>query len=205
MDWFLSYLEGETRRVEHGEHMLSPRLFTSGVVESSVLWPLLCLMYINDACDVEKDCEIFYLHLISKSFATYELQSCVRQWNLTVQTIWCSLWLVKFFTKLSNVIVYGCDVPVGSISLNVYKLQIAHSGSDITIRYSSTFNLFKHVSYQIAECKGLIVLIKHSLILSATLMIFYKTFVRQTLNYCMFTYCYKRNTENLSWKAAALF
>ena len=65
MQWFKSYLPGRSQFVQYNGYNSSLRYVEFGILQGSILGPLLFLIYINDLCNVSKilnDTNIFFSH-----------------------------------------------------------------------------------------------------------------------------------------------
>ena len=191
--WFSSYLSTRFQVVSIGDHLSKPKPVTSGVVQGSVLGPLLFLLYINDIFPAIRygvpflfadDIKIIY------EFHPNSLHSTLSNISQDLDSLnsWCQTWRMEFSASKSSLLTYRCQVPSGSLLLNGTPISNSVSVRDLGLHYSCTFNFSEQASYQIAKAKRTIAFIHKSLLFLDSKLIVYKSHVRPLLEYCPIVY-----------------
>jgi hypothetical protein len=203
LSWFSSFLKDREQIVCIGNSYSDPTTVSSGVVQGSVLGPLLFLIYINDICNViSHGCPFLFADDI-KLVYTFHPNSLVEaliniQVDLDSLTEWSNTWLIKFSPTKSNVLTYKCVIPCGSILIDGEQVAIQNSVRDLGIRYSSSLNFSEQVSFQLAKARKSFGFITKSFTLPAARLEMYKIYVRPLLEYCSIIFGNLRKQDRLA-------
>lgn len=189
LDWLTSYLTSRTQVVKINEILSHPRPITSGVIQGSVLGPLLFLMYINDIFEAIRygtpfifadDIKVVYTFRHTAPNAAFnEVLSDLRSLDT-----WCTKWSMKFSAEKSNIISYKCHVPTGIFKINDQVIPVTAQVRDLGLHYSNSFNFSEHAAIQVAKARKLIGLIHRTFRFPDSKLIIYKSHVRPILEYC---------------------
>ncbi|CAH8633551.1 unnamed protein product, partial [Dicrocoelium dendriticum] len=187
--WLSSYLIGRQQVVRIGDHFSTPKAITSGVIQGSVLGPLLFLIYINDifqrirngvAFIFADDIKVVY------SQPRANTQEAVRliQDDLSALDSWCQLWQMSFAVDKCNILSYKCQVPPDSLLLQGAYISQCRTIRDLGVRYSVTFNFSEHCDFQVSKAMKTIGYICHHFYLTESRISLYKTYVLPCMEYC---------------------
>ncbi|KAK4471072.1 hypothetical protein MN116_000587 [Schistosoma mekongi] len=191
--WFASFLKGRKQTVKFNNSLSSPKPITSGVIQGSVLGPLLFVIYINDINNVIKhgrpylyadDLKIVY------SFKPDSLEEGMTliQKDLDNLTSWSQKWQLPLNYSKCGIMHIGNHNPQSTFYLNGSKVQILQSTSDLGIKYSGNLKSMEHTSSIISKTRRLTgFLLKNFHTTEAKLTLF-KICVRPILEYCSFIF-----------------
>ena len=189
LSWLKSYLSDRTQVVSVDGHLSQPVPVTSGVIQGSVLGPLLFLLYINDVFSVihhgvpflfADDIKLIY------EFHENNLSSSLMHINSDLSRLddWCNLWMMDFSASKSFYTTYRCQVTPGTLVLRNSPIPPNTSIRDLGIRYSCNFKFSEHVSFQTARARQMIGLMSRSLKLKESILSIYISHARPLLEYC---------------------
>lgn len=189
LQWFASFLSDRHQVVNIDGYLSQRKPVTSGVIQGSVLGPLLFLMYINDVFNVIRhgtpylfadDIKIVY------SFHPHNLPNTLHLIQADLQSLenWCTVWRMNFSADKCSYLSYKCTIQPGTLTLNNIPILGSTSVRDLGLQYSCTFNFSEYTSTQIARAQRTIGLVKHEIILPGSKMIIYRSHVRPLLEYC---------------------
>lgn len=203
LSWFSSYLSARNQVVNINGCISHPKSVTSGVIQGSVLGPVLFLMYINDIFNLvhhgtpflfADDIKIVYeFDPQSFSVAFSDIQSDLHSLNS-----WCTSWLMKFSPDKSTFLTYKCQIPPGTLTLDEAPIASNPSVRDLGIHYSSSFSFSEHVIFQVAKASRSIGLIHKNFRLSQCKIEIYKSHIRPLLEFCPLIYSNMRNRDRIS-------
>jgi hypothetical protein len=160
LSWFKSYFHGRTQTVKFGQTSSNPRPVTSGVIQGSVLGPILFLLFINDIVDCflhgspflfADDIKILYAfphHLLPQYIVNISS-------DLANLDTWSTRWGMRFSPNKCCILPYRCSIPPNHFTLNNDPIPQHNSVRDLGLRYSITFNYTEHIAYQIAKGRQL--------------------------------------------------
>ena len=187
--WISSYLSARSQVVCVDEHLSEPKPVCSGVIQGSVLGPVLFLIYINDVLKVIQHGtpfifadDIKILYTCDKNSLPMTLTNINR--DLESLSCWCRSWQMKFSAEKSSVMTYKCSIPPGTLYINKIPILYNPSVRDLGLQYSCTFNFSEHTAFQIAKAKRSIGLIHKNFLLNNSKIHLFKMLTRPLLEYC---------------------
>ena len=142
-DWFSSYFHGRSQVVKIGPCYSKHSPITSGVIQGSVIGPLLFLIYINDLFPSRfngtpflyaDDIKIVYS--FRPPFSTDWLR--VIQSDLNSLDAWCSKWHMQFTTSKCAVLSFGCSFPPNRLMLHGSYIPLQSNVSNLLASNSAS-------------------------------------------------------------------
>ncbi|MBM6549269.1 RNA-directed DNA polymerase [Streptococcus dysgalactiae subsp. equisimilis] len=203
LSWIRSYLSMRTQVVCIDGHLSQPKPVSSGVVQGSVLGPLLFLMYINDVFSNFKNGSPFLfaddLKLVYTT-ARDSLSSAVADINEDLRNLelWCASWMMKFSVPKCMALTYKCHLQPGALILDNVPISINPIVRDLGLQYSCTFNFSEHTALKVAKAKRTINLILRSFQLRTCKILLYKTHARPQLEYCPIVFSLMRKSDRVA-------
>ncbi|CAH8581334.1 unnamed protein product [Dicrocoelium dendriticum] len=201
--WFSSYLSDRSQIVQIQQHKSQPKAVTSGVVQGSVLGPLLFLLYVNDVFSVVK-CGTPYLFAddikIVYSFHPTNLSNTLMEIQLDLHELeaWCNTWKMSFNTDKCSAMLYRCNVKHNALTLDSKPLTICQTICDLGLRYSYSLNFSEQAFYATARAKQRIALLFKNLTLRDSICSMYESFARPLLEYCSMVYSNSRKHDRIA-------
>ena len=190
--WISAFLTGRLQCVVLGNKLSSYSNVLSGIAQSSVLGPLLFILFVNDLTDIfgnAADSKLFADEL--KLYSSYELDSAnLLQIALDKLVKWSSNWQLTLNPLKSNVLYLGKSNSKSVYTINNVKIVSCDLvrdlgvGVDCGLKFSSRVQNIVTLSYQ-----RLSVLFRGfcSRDISRNISILvmaYKVYVRPILEYC---------------------
>ncbi|MGL5707390.1 MAG: reverse transcriptase domain-containing protein [Aeromonas sp.] len=198
--WLESYLTNRTQQVQIGTHLSGPLPITSGVIQGSVLGPILFLLYINDISTSIKHGDIFIfaddcklLYTFPKDDLSLYLQQIQSDLN-RIET-WSSDWELQFSVNKCKILPIRCYIPQACLSLQSQAITIATSIRDLGIHYSSALKFNEHASIQVVRAGLQIRRINKFIINPTAKLILYKSCVRPGLDYGSFIHSHMNEKD----------
>ncbi|CAH8605714.1 unnamed protein product [Dicrocoelium dendriticum] len=145
LDWLSSYLEGRKQVVKIGNYTSEATTISSGVIQGSVLGPLLFLIYFNDLLDeisygkpflFADDVKIVYCSAPGQCSPNL----AYIQSDLSALELWSNSWKLHFATDKSNLLYHGCGPSLNILTLNDTPIPVCGAVRDLGLRYSASFN-----------------------------------------------------------------
>nr|CAH8852593.1 unnamed protein product [Trichobilharzia regenti] len=156
LNWLKSFLSNRVQITRVGSVLSHPRQISSGVVQGSVLGPLLFTVYINSICKCftlgkpflyADDLKVVY------SCYTHELSDMVAKIHLELSCLasWCADSCLNFNIEKCGWICIGNSNLDLTLEINGRKLAKLNSVVDLGIRYSSNLSSFfsHHFSFHL--------------------------------------------------------
>ncbi|CAH8872917.1 unnamed protein product [Trichobilharzia szidati] len=202
LGWIESFLNNRSQVVRLGSVNSKPSPVTSGVVQGSVLGPLLFTLYVNDICSCFSLGKPFIFADDLKVAYTFHcddlgyFQKAVQE-ELDRVTAWSSTWNLKFNLKKCGWICFGApsiNIKLVLESIDLPKLQ---SVVDLGLRYSSDLTFSEQVATQTRKSRMLLGCILRNFHNYEAKLLLYKTCVRPLLEYCPFILSSTRVSDKL--------
>jgi hypothetical protein len=189
LTWISSYLSNRSQVVSVDGYLSKPKPVISGVIQGSVLGPVLFLLFINDIFESIRHGKSFMFAddiKIVYTYQPYNMQQCFRdiQSDLIRLERWGQTWQLQFSAEKSQIVASKCALPQGLITLNQNAIPVAQAVVDLGLRYSCFFNFHEQSHYITAKAKRSIGLIHRSLLLKEAKVQAYKTLTRPILEFC---------------------
>ena len=129
--WIESFLDGRKQTIIINEVAFNPKEVTSGIPQSSMLGPILFVLYINDLPDVIKHGSIPYL--FADDTKIYHSIKCTQdckdlQQDIKVMQVWSEKWLLCFHPDKCKCMRIGNS----DVDLFTYKLKKNDKGMEFT-------------------------------------------------------------------------
>ncbi|MGL5707989.1 MAG: reverse transcriptase domain-containing protein, partial [Aeromonas sp.] len=188
LSWLRSFLDNRFQITDINGVLSEPLPMTSGVVQGSVLGPLLFLLYINDISKIIKfgsmslyadDCKILY-----------KLPRCPEPQDFEVihrelQELgnWAETWQLKFSVQKCHALPIRCDLSSTSFYLHDEKINSVSNVTDLGIIYSNDLSFSRHTATQIAKASRSWGRITRFIVNPHARLILYKAIIRPCLEY----------------------
>ncbi|WP_432422650.1 RNA-directed DNA polymerase [Streptococcus dysgalactiae] len=203
LSWLASYLAMRFQKVNVNGHLSQPLPVTSGVIQGSVLGPLLFLLYIDDVFPVIRYGTPFLFADDIKIVYPFEPSSL----NNTLSNIahdlasldtWCNSWSMSFSAAKSSILTYKCIIPSGSLILNGSALNCNPLVRDLGLHYSCTFNFSEQATFQIAKAKRTIGLIHRTFRIRESKLLVYSSHARPLLEFCPVIFSHMLKSDRIA-------
>lgn len=189
LHWFESYLADRSQRTLIGSSLSDPLPITSGVVQGSVLGPILFLLYINNILlSILHGCPYLFADDIKIIYTfspdTAEAALAKIQSDLDSLALWSDNSGLRFSASKCQAIFFRCSPTHRLFTLNDSPINISHDVRDLGIRYSCIFSFSKQIGHQTAKARRLTALICRSLHTKEAKIATFKQIVRPLLEFC---------------------
>ena len=191
LKWISSFLSGRSQMVNIGDILSDPFPLNSGVIQGSVLGPLLFLIYINDITEgILNGCPYLYaddLKIVYKldKFNTPRSISRIQN-DLDKLEDWCNLWAMKLNVDKCGVMYIGNAEIKATLFLNKSPLHILKSVKDLGIIYNQYLSVSEQVSSVAAKANRSAGFIGRNFSMKETKLTLFKMFVRPKIEYCSY-------------------
>ena len=189
--WFHSYLSERTQSTAMPGALSTALPITSGVIQGSVLGPILFLLYINSIINSVKHGRTYLFADDIKIIYTFR-PNCLGATALNIQSdlndifAWSKSHCLSFSADKCHVLGFQCPLTDYRFCLGNSILQVSDSIKDLGIRYSCNLDFSTQALYQIAKAKQLSSIILRSFHLRSVKLSLFKQRVRPILEYCPF-------------------
>ena len=194
IQWISSFLSNRELIVEVDSVLSDPLPVTSGVIQGSVLGPLLFLIYINDITEcILNGCPYLYaddLKIVYKLKKSTILEDRSRiQDDLTRLENWCNTWAMKLNVDKCGIMHIGRNKINASLTLNGTALTTLTSVKDLGITYDQCLSVSEHVKMITAKANRSAGFIHRNFTSTKSKVSLYRMYVRPRLEYCSFILC----------------
>ncbi|CAI2727681.1 unnamed protein product [Schistosoma spindalis] len=191
LDWIESFLSNRHQIVKINSSLSNAVPVRSGVIQGSVLGPLLFLVFINDICEnfcvgkpllYADDLKLVY------PFSPHELENVQTCINLELNKVaqWCLKWQLELNTTKCGWICFGDTSLNLDLTINGEMLTRLHTVVDLGLRYSQDLSLTEQILKQTSKSQRLVGYIIRNLHNNESRILMYKVCVRPLLEYCTF-------------------
>ena len=190
-NWFRSYLSDRTQATAMPGALSAALPITSGVIQGSVLGPVLFLIYINSIFSSIKHGQIYLFADDIKIVYTFPSRNLATtalaiQDDLNDIYDWSMKHGLSFSVDKCHVLGFRCLLNNYRFLLGDSTLQVSDSIKDLGIRYSCNLDFSSQALYQIARARQVSSIILRSFHLSSVKLALFKQRVRPILEYCPF-------------------
>jgi len=207
-NWFKSYLQGRTQTTSIGQNISQKSNIPLGVLQGSVLGPLLFLLYIND---ISVPSKILKFHLFADDTNILYANKCLKSLETVVNAELKRLheWLIvnklTLNIKKSNFIIFSHSRKKSSHQVNLKidgvslerKEYVKYLGIllDCHLTWKSHIDL---ISDKISKTMGLISKLRH-FVPTSTLLTIYRSLIHPYLTYglCAWGQAYKTHLQKI--------
>ena len=188
LNWFSSFLSERNLVVKIGNEYSSPKDITSGVIQGSVLGPILFLIYVNDIFDIFSFGKPFMFAddlKIAYAFHPDDLHCTVTRIQKELNSLdnWSSIWQINFSPDKSGITVFKCSSPVDTLTIKGKVIASQNIVRDLGLRYSCSYSFSHQVTHQLAKCRQMLGIISRVFRLPQARLELYKSHVRPLLEY----------------------
>ncbi|CAH8460438.1 unnamed protein product [Schistosoma rodhaini] len=200
LSWLKSFLEERSQIVRFGSCYSKPVNVTSGVIQGSVIGPLLFLLFINDVCSLFQygkpflfadDLKVVY----SFSSPTEESYiSTVIQEEINRLYEWTISWNLPLNVDKSGFINIGRCLNL-NLAIHKYTLKPLNTVRDLGLRYSDSLNFSEHIASQISKARKLIGFIMINFNNTESRLLLYRKCILPILEYGILVYSNCRHND----------
>ncbi len=192
LNWIKCFLLNRTFCVDVNGSRSNTLPVTSGVVQGSVLGPLLFLLYINDVMDdlpkgtcaklFADDLKLYTVHGLGKS---NQLQN-----SLNILEVWSAKWQLSIASHKCLALYFGSGNPSDVYSLNGEEIEAVSSCRDLGVTMSPDMTFSTHCNSVYSKAMRDVNMLFRCFLSDdkSFLLQGYKTFVRPSLEYCTLIY-----------------
>ena len=189
LSWIDSFLSGRSQRTRIGSSLSNEANIISGVIQGSVLGPLLFLLFINDVCSiVSNDCCVCKLYADDLKLYTVlqaDEDASVLQDRLNALGDWSNTWQLTISHKKCAAMTINEGECKIQLRLENDEINIVNEIKDLGIYVSNDLKFGSHINRMVAKASARANLIFKCFVSrdTATLIKAFKTYVRPILEY----------------------
>ncbi|CAI2726366.1 unnamed protein product [Schistosoma spindalis] len=202
LQWIKSFLTNRYQITKIDSTTSTPRPISSGVVQGSVLGPLLFIIYINSICKCFSTGKTYLyaddLKVIYKT-DTWDVRSTIQtiQHELNIVDDWCKRWRLELNTEKCGWLCIGDTSLKIKLTINSNALSRLASVTDLGVHYSQRLNFSEHISAKVSKMRKLLGFILHNFYKNESKILLYKVCVRPIAEYCSFFFSNLRLSDIL--------
>ena len=186
LSWLKSFLSDRVQITKVESVLSHPREITSGVVQGSVLGPLLFTVYINSIYDCFISGKPFlYADDLKVAYSCYshELNDLINKIRLELSSLalWCAKSCLKLNIEKCGWVCIGNSKLDLTFEVNGQKLPKLNSVVDLGIRYSGNLTFSEQTDYNRSKTRRLLGCITRNFFCCETKVLLYKVCVRPIL------------------------
>ncbi|CAH8555952.1 unnamed protein product [Schistosoma haematobium] len=188
LSWLKSFLEECSQIVRFGSCYSKPVNVTSGVIQGSVVGPLLFLLFINDVCSL-------FQHVYSLSSPTKESYiSVVIQEEINKLYEWTISWNMPLNVDKSGVIHIGRCLNL-NMTVQTHTLKPLNTVCDLGLRSSNSLNFSGHIASQLSKARKHIGFIMTNFNNLESRLLLYRKCILHILEYGILVYSNCRHND----------
>ena len=178
------FLSGRTMKVKVGDVFSLCKEVLSGVIQGSVIGPLLFIIFVNDVPN--------FIHSFCKLFAD-DLKLIVSPSNLSVSSFdldnlvaWQNMWGLHFNLDKCKVLHVGKHNPMYDYALNGSSLKTVENEKDLGVVFNSKLDFTDQIEACVATARSRTAWLLRNFISREkdTIIHLYKSMIRPHLEYC---------------------
>ena len=200
LTWINSFLQDRYQCVKVDEVISKPRKVESGVIQGSVLGPLLFNLYINDLTDMIQygksflfadDLKIVYASKRLETKFTENIQDDLQRLEN-----WSTKWLMPFSPHKCGIIT-TLSSPLPPIYFFNHPISTKECIKDLGLMYSSTVNFSEHIDAITNKARRLMGFILRNFSVLEARTLLYTICIRPVLEYNPAIYCLIRSQDRI--------
>ena len=187
--WIKNFLTDRSQQTKVGSALSSKASLTSGVVQGSVLGPLLFLLYINDVATIVNDkyckCQLYADDVKLYTIVESNEDASMLQMKLSDLCSWSEQWQLSISTHKCATMAIGPNARILDLHLNNSAIKQVNAAKDLGVTIDSTLKFTTHINSIVAKAYARANLIHRCFISRniATLTRAFKVYVRPILEY----------------------
>nr|CAH8820128.1 unnamed protein product [Trichobilharzia regenti] len=201
-NWIKSFLYDRNQTTKVGSMTSRPRPISSGVIQGSVLGPLLFIIYINSICEcfsIGKP--ILYADDLKVTYTCTNTDigptmNSIHE-ELAKMDRWCDTWRLEFNVEKCGWLCIGCSNLDLNLAIQGHKIPRLKSVLDLGLKYSHNLSFSEHISNQVSKSRRLIGFLLRNFYRNESRILLYKVCVRPLLDYCSFIFSSTRIEDKL--------
>nr|CAH8858117.1 unnamed protein product [Trichobilharzia regenti] len=196
--WISSFLTERQQLVKINHQLSSSKPITSGVIQGSVLGPILFLLFINDIVSVIKygkpylfadDLKIVYDY----GYGDMSVESKIQQ-DLNDLGDWSEKWQLTFNPDKCGITHLGRWKPIMCLYMYGKLLSKLNTVTDLGITYSD-LSFSDHANKVVSDCKRLTGFVLRNFYTQEARLAIYRTCIRPKLEYCALLFSNLRTVD----------
>ncbi|CAH8481634.1 unnamed protein product [Schistosoma intercalatum] len=202
LQWIKSFLTNRYQITKINSNTSTPRPITSGVVQGSVLGPLLFIIYINNICRCFSTGKTYLyaddLKVIYKTDIC-DLRSTMQtiQHELNMVDDWCKRWRLELNIEKCGWLCIGDTSLKMKLTISDHTLPRLASVTDLGVHYSHSLNFSEHITAKASKMRKLLGFILRNFYQNESKILLYKVCVRPIVEYCSFLFSNLRLSDIL--------
>ena len=164
LTWIISFLHNRFQRVRIGDVFSTALEVLSGVIQGSVLGPILFVLFINDIVDqIIFSKALLYADDLKLLMPLINIDSNANlQCDINNLSAWMIKWRMSFNAHKCYVIHVGPNNPRHVYTLNGFPIPVRAECLDLGVLRDESFTYTKHIESTVAKCHRLCACILHS-------------------------------------------
>ena len=192
LKWIINYLQNRSQVVNVNGVISTERKVSSGVIQGSVLGPILFIIFVNDVDDHIGNCTILkyaddirIYRCFKSDLSTQSLNATLFQNDINALTAWSQTWDLKFNLAKCCILHFGRANIKNSYKINDSPIDSRRQEKDLGVIFSNKFNFSEHMDVVIKKANKKLGIIAHIFKNknSDAMIPLFKTFVRPILEY----------------------